>query len=146
MKKISLRVLSFFYFSIVIYVVFFARRRQQLVDFRNEINLFPFQDKINFIQTSSIRSEADKYVFYSDFLGNIVMFIPFVFAVEWLVTKQYSNRFHILTLFLCSFSIESLQFIFNIGVFDIDDLLLNTVGGLLGLLAFNFFNFKRLKS
>ena len=38
--------------------------------------------------------------------------------------------------FLLSLSFETLQLIFKVGSFDVDDLLLNTIGGMLGYLAF----------
>ena len=38
--------------------------------------------------------------------------------------------------FLFSLIIESCQYIFKVGVFDVDDLLLNTIGGLIGYIIY----------
>ncbi|MGG3692983.1 VanZ family protein [Heyndrickxia ginsengihumi] len=48
------------------------------------------------------------------------------------------------TIFARSFSLslcfECLQFVFSIGVFDVDDLILNTSGGLLGYCAIKLYS------
>lgn len=68
--------------------------------------------------------------------GNIAAFMPFGFLVPriskhpakgWMVTLMA------LELSLC---IELLQLFFKLGSFDVDDLFLNTVGGLLGYLFY----------
>ncbi|MFC3041456.1 VanZ family protein [Virgibacillus xinjiangensis] len=40
---------------------------------------------------------------------------------------------------LFSFSIEILQYVTQLGVFDVDDIILNTLGGYLGFLIFVLF-------
>ncbi|MDR0904520.1 MAG: VanZ family protein [Ruminococcus sp.] len=65
-------------------------------------------------------------------LANTVCFMPFGFLLP-LITKKPCNV--LLTGFiglLFSGLIETSQLVFKIGVFDIDDLLLNTVGVILG--------------
>lgn len=56
------------------------------------------------------------------------------------VLAKKSNR--ILTVFLLSFIlsllIETTQLVFKVGSFDVDDLLLNSIGGILGYLAYRF--------
>lgn len=66
-------------------------------------------------------------------VGNIVIFIPFGFLILLLSKdKEISFKgvfFRSLCLSLC---LECLQVVFSIGSFDVDDLVLNTLGGLLG--------------
>ncbi|MBS6561434.1 MAG: VanZ family protein, partial [Clostridiales bacterium] len=38
--------------------------------------------------------------------------------------------------FCFSFVIESMQLIFRVGVFDVDDLLMNTIGGVIGYIVY----------
>jgi glycopeptide antibiotics resistance protein len=38
--------------------------------------------------------------------------------------------------FLLSFFIETVQLVFKIGVFDVDDLIMNTLGGLIGYVIY----------
>ncbi|TDQ40358.1 VanZ family protein [Aureibacillus halotolerans] len=69
--------------------------------------------------------------------GNIVIFIPFgVF----LGTLMKSKILQFLRVFILSFglslSLESAQLFFSMGTFDVDDLILNTVGGLIGFVFY----------
>ena len=88
-----------------------------------EINLVPFADLANvFI--------ADKRAFIYLFFGNILWFVPFGFLMK-RITNMTTARI-ILLGFLLSLCIETMQFVFGMGVFEVDDLILNTVGVLLG--------------
>jgi glycopeptide antibiotics resistance protein len=69
-------------------------------------------------------------------IGNILGFIPLGFLLPVLFSSLRTARKAIWTVFLISLSFETLQLIFNLGVFDVDDLLLNTVGGAVGYLLF----------
>jgi len=68
--------------------------------------------------------------------GNIVAFMPLGFLLP-LVFKQ-TNRLIVVTriTLLTSIMAEICQFIFNVGGLDIDDVLLNTIGGVLGYIIY----------
>ncbi len=66
-------------------------------------------------------------------MGNIFMFIPFCFAMTSLFKNGFSNKKIILLIIISTLIIEFSQFIFNKGVADIDDVILNTIGGIIGL-------------
>ena len=68
-----------------------------------------------------------------NFLGNIIMFMPIGFCIPLL--WNLSNKKIILIGFYISFSIEFCQLFLARGT-DIDDLILNTLGTILGLLVF----------
>lgn len=109
-----------FYTFLLIDTVFLAR------DARQSINLVPF-DMI-----------ADQG-FTLNVWGNILMFIPVGIYLANMI-----SRFNFWK--LCgavigtSFAIEVLQYIFKRGASDIDDVLLNTLGGCIGIV--NYFIFK----
>lgn len=65
--------------------------------------------------------------------GNIVCFTPFglYLAVEMKNKKALILRVTFLT-FLFSLCVETVQLYFRIGIFDVDDLMLNTLGGMVG--------------
>ena len=69
-------------------------------------------------------------------VGNIVAFMPLGFLLP-LVFKR-TNRFTVITqiTLLTSITAEICQVIFNVGGLDIDDVLLNTIGGVLGYLIY----------
>lgn len=75
---------------------------------------------------------------YINVLGNIVLFIPFGF-LGWVFPKL-SNVKTLLIHFLSAIIIvESLQYFTRLGVFDIDDIILNSIGVLIGFYLKNVF-------
>lgn len=68
--------------------------------------------------------------------GNVVVFMPFGFFLPFHVRKLRNGLVVACLTFLFSLLIETTQLIFRIGVFDVDDLLLNTIGGILGYAVF----------
>jgi glycopeptide antibiotics resistance protein len=74
-------------------------------------------------------------------VGNIAAFIPFGMFLVLLSKNKRMSFIGVLTrslsLTLC---IECFQMVFSIGIFDVDDLILNTAGGLLGFCAIKFYD------
>ena len=75
----------------------------------------------------------DFFVFFYLFVGNIIWFIPFGFLLPILFG---SGKKAILYTLLLSIAIEAFQFIFGTGVTEVEDLILNTLGGALGYCFF----------
>lgn len=75
---------------------------------------------------------------WTNTFGNIGLFVPFGFFL-YLILRARSSRFPFLetVLFagLTSLGIEVLQWTFAVGYTDVDDLLFNTLGGVLGALV-----------
>ncbi len=65
-------------------------------------------------------------------IGNIILFIPLGFLLPLLLARMRSIGKVVFAGFLVSLAIELTQFTFTQRVADIDDLLLNTLGTLLG--------------
>lgn len=72
-------------------------------------------------------------------LGNVLIFVPFGFFMP--MASRYRSflmtAFYSFGLSLC---VETFQIAAKVGSFDVDDLLLNTVGGILGYLLFMICN------
>jgi glycopeptide antibiotics resistance protein len=124
--------LGIFYTGCLLYIFFFARRRWIPLPKRS-YHLIPFRDKVLYLQTYAIHSSPENLEFYKDLVGNILLFIPFPFLLFYVMGIKSYRR--LLLMPVCaSFFIEIIQYIFNIGVADIDDVILNTIGSSLGLL------------
>lgn len=68
--------------------------------------------------------------------GNVVGFMPFGFILP-IISRRGRKWYNTLMLvFLLSLCIETTQLVFKVGSFDVDDLLLNTVGGIMGFVAY----------
>lgn len=90
------------------------------------INLTPFKEIFRY----TIGSKK----FFKNIIGNIVLFIPYGYFAAYFPKNKKMVTVGFLTL-LVSFSIEAIQY--KIGrVFDIDDIILNTLGGVIGYLIY----------
>ncbi len=77
-------------------------------------------------------------LFFKNVIGNIILFLPYGYFVSRFVSKK---NFLLTTalIFIASFTIECTQL--SIGrVFDVDDITLNLIGGILGYLLYLFFD------
>ena len=72
--------------------------------------------------------------FIKNILGNIVLFLPYGFLSSYLLKNKKISITFILTL-IVSLTIEIVQYYIG-RVFDIDDIILNVTGGLIGGLLF----------
>lgn len=73
-------------------------------------------------------------------LGNIMAFIPFGMILPVMSRRCRSFLFMTFLTFEFSLVVEVIQLIFKVGSFDVDDLLLNTIGGILGFCIFRIVN------
>ena len=99
-----------------------------------------FQDTVswssnNFVPFKEIfRYSFGSRLFVKNILGNVLLFLPFGFFVSYYLKSQNGFLPFVLTL-IASCSIETVQMLIG-RVFDIDDILLNLVGGMLGFLIY----------
>jgi glycopeptide antibiotics resistance protein len=104
---------------------------------KRQLNLSLFVDLIY------IYKYVGKWQFIRLFLGNIGWFVPFGMLLPVLLKR--GNAFKVVALgFLFSLSIEILQFIFRKGIAELDDLILNTLGAMIGYLLYKLLLKKRL--
>ncbi|MGE1127415.1 VanZ family protein [Bacillus wiedmannii] len=97
------------------------------------INLIPLKSTIRYL------TEFDSYnldIVLMNTLGNVIIFIPFGFLLS-LLFKQITNVKMASKIFIkFILLIESLQLLTFTGVFDIDDIILNMLGALIGYGSF----------
>ncbi len=68
--------------------------------------------------------------------GNVAGFMPFGFILP-IVSRRGRRWYNTFLLgFFLSLCIETTQLVFKVGSFDVDDLLLNTIGGILGFASY----------
>lgn len=84
------------------------------------------------------RYEFGSRLFYRNIIGNIMLFIPFGFFTSYYLTVE-RKRFILFLTIIVSFVIEFIQL--KIGrAFDVDDVILNVIGGLLGYWLYRIVN------
>jgi len=130
------RILFAAYFAVVFYIVFLARRRHNLdPDFiRQFLNITPGKEKVDFFTTAIIHTRVEYYNFYTNLLGNVLLFVPLPFFLYTIFRCRGAGKLLLIAVG-CSLLIEISQYVFAIGVSDIDDLILNIIGAALGLMA-----------
>ena len=91
----------------------------------------------NFVPfTEMFRYRLGTNMFYRNVIGNMIMFVPYGFFVSYYLKPKKGYIIFLLS-FIASATIETTQM--QIGrVFDIDDILLNLCGGMLGYLLYEF--------
>jgi glycopeptide antibiotics resistance protein len=72
----------------------------------------------------------------NNLLGNTIGFIPLGILLPLLFTKLRSATATIFCVLIFSFAFEIFQLFSMLGIFDVDDLILNTLGGTIGYLMF----------
>ncbi|MEO6637349.1 MAG: VanZ family protein [Ginsengibacter sp.] len=125
------------YFGVLGYLVFFARNRIHH-RFNYEVNLFPVKNTVDNFLALAPSDKFEICEFYLNLFGNILLFVPFSVI---LITafKLIKLRFILLWAAVVSISIEITQYVFQIGFPDIDDVILNVTGALLGFFIYKIF-------
>lgn len=100
-----------------------------------DINLVPFKG-LNITYVEVFRFKYLDY-FLINFVGNILIFIPIGFTMPLLWNTKATKVISIG--FLISFYIEVCQLFLNRGT-DVDDLILNTIGTIVGLIIYKLLN------
>ena len=67
---------------------------------------------------------------------NVVLYIPLGLFLPCCFRLFEKVRYAVLTAFLCSVCIETIQGVFGIGCYEVDDILNNTLGALIGVLLY----------
>ncbi|KRE48545.1 hypothetical protein ASG81_06650 [Paenibacillus sp. Soil522] len=76
-------------------------------------------------------------IWFKNLFGNIVLFIPIGLFLPLLNTKYRRVFILVAVAILLITAVELIQMLARVGSFDIDDIILNTFGALLGLLMTN---------
>lgn len=123
--------ICFYIYMIVLVYFLFLSDGFGRVGLYNEYNynLIPFREIKRFMNSGDLLSMWDRFV---NLLGNIVAFMPFGALIRWVLNQKI--KWYQATGYTCLFSlcVEGIQLIAKVGVFDVDDLILNTLGGFFG--------------
>ncbi|MCR2045326.1 VanZ family protein [Anaerosalibacter massiliensis] len=75
----------------------------------------------------------------SNILGNIIAFMPLGFLLPLLKERLKELKKIFKIAFIISLTFEVIQLITGLGQFDVDDIILNVLGGVLGFLIYKIF-------
>lgn len=126
------KILFVLYIAFLLYFLIFSEwygRTGEMREYR--YNLVLFQE----IKRFWVYKEQLGWISFANLFGNVLIFIPFGFFMP--MASRYRSFFlTILYSFGLSFLVEAFQLVTKVGSFDVDDLLLNTIGGVIGYIVF----------
>ena len=116
------------------YKNYFAHQynRQKIKDGWKHANLKPFSTISLFYKSKRLKEEYK----YNNIGGNIVGFVPLGILFPLLFLSLRSIWKIILLSFFLSLMFETIQLLTGLGAFDIDDIILNTTGGIIGYIIY----------
>lgn len=126
--------LFFIYFLILVNLTIF--KFEELIinfDTRFYINYIPFVETIKMFRNDF----ADIHIALYNVIGNILFFIPLGFCIPLFFNKKNKLSKVILYGFTASLTIEVLQLFTPYSITDIDDIIFNTLGTVIGFIIFN---------
>jgi glycopeptide antibiotics resistance protein len=130
--------LFYLYIILLSYFLFFSEQfgRENIME-QYRYNLVLFKEISRFIE---YRERLGLESFVVNILGNILAFAPFGFLLP-LLNKRYRKFFFVAFLgLLFSVSVEAVQLLLKVGIFDVDDILMNTIGGIMGYVSYKIYS------
>ena len=123
------------YLMSLAYFLFFAEATGRTFSERSyQYNLIPFHEIRRFL---IYRRQLGAAAVALNLVGNVLAFVPFGAFLPLLVKRVRSLGKTVLLGFEFSLLVEILQLFSKVGSFDVDDILLNTTGVLIGYLLFD---------
>ena len=127
------KILFVLYIIFIIYFLIFSDwygRTGEMQEYH--YNLVLFKDIKRFW---NYRDQVGLFAMFTNLFGNVIIFMPFGFFMP--MASRYRSCFSaVFYSFGLSLCVETFQLLTKVGSFDVDDLLLNTIGGLAGYVIF----------
>ena len=122
------------YLLLLGYVVFFSSGfgREEHTEYRYNLTLF---QEIGRFYGVGVRTGYWN-LFWLNVMGNVCVFVPFGAFLPALFLKCQKLVLVLLFSLELSLAVELVQLVTKVGSFDVDDLLLNTIGGMLGYFVY----------
>lgn len=128
-------ILFVLYILLLIYLLFLSEDygRKDFALRQYQYNLIPFQEIRRFWV---YRERVGYFASFLNIGGNVIGFLPFGFFLP-VISDRFRNGWLTGLLgFSLSLFVECTQLVFKVGCFDVDDLILNALGAVLGYVMF----------
>ena len=130
------------YVLLLVYFLFFSEEYGRVTAEERvyRYNLVPFVEIRRFW---IYRKQLGMFALITNLFGNVIGFIPYGFILPVIAHKCRNGLFIVASGFSLSLLVETVQLIAKVGCFDVDDIFLNTIGGMLGYLVYALVQRKR---
>lgn len=122
--------ITFIVYLFILFVSLFLKKDYSWSVFfsKRDINVIPFKTIYHYITLLSVDDLKLRIQAKINFLGNIGLFLPLGVFLSF----SRNSKQTIIRVLLFSLVAEIIQLMLNLGTFDIDDIILNTIGGFIG--------------
>ena len=123
------------YVLLLVYFLFFSEEygRVAMEEREYRYNLIPFVEIRRFW---IYREQLGTFAVFSNIFGNVIGFLPFGFILPVIFRRMNSGFLICVSGFILSLTVEVIQLVTKVGCFDVDDMILNTLGATLGYVLF----------
>ncbi len=121
------------YLVMMVYFLFFCEQLGRIPSDTYHYNLKPFEEIRRYMGHIS---QLGYFYVMLNLLGNVVCFVPLGFVLPILSSRKWGAVRIIIVSFLASLLVEITQLVTKLGSCDVDDIMMNTLGGLLGYILF----------
>lgn len=132
------------YIIFLVYFLFFSEEYGRAAETQRvyRYNLIPFVEIRRFW---IYREQLGTFAVFSNIFGNVIGFLPFGFILPVIFRRMNSGFLICVSGFILSLTVEVIQLVTKVGCFDVDDMILNTLGATLGYVLFFICNHIRRK-
>ncbi len=101
------------------------------------LNIVPFDTIRSFVRY--LRDNPENTFIRTNLWGNAVLFLPLGIIISGHLPKKHNIFLTTILVMLLSLLAECLQYVLYVGAADIDDVILNTLGGFAGAVIYQIF-------
>lgn len=125
-NKLTIILLGLYVIIISWIIIFKMQFSFESLPYIRSINLIPFGESVI----------VNGKIYFGEIINNLIVFIPVGLYIGML---EKNEKFYkkVIPIFLLTLIFETLQFIFHIGASDITDIIMNTLGGIIGIVIIN---------
>ncbi|MCI5874862.1 MAG: VanZ family protein [Clostridiales bacterium] len=133
-RRLMATLLFIVYFAVLFYFLFFSEKMGRTYSEREyHYNLVPLKEIGRFL---TYWESLGMRAVLLNIVGNVAAFVPFGIFLPVFSARCRKIRMTVYYSFELSLLVELLQLITRVGSFDVDDLILNTLGGMIGFLLY----------
>lgn len=121
------------YLIVMVYFLFFSEQMGRVPSDTYHYNLKPFAEIQRYLNNIP---RIGYFNVILNLAGNVICFVPLGFVLPIITNRNWGVIRVTMMSFLASLFVEVLQLISKLGSCDVDDMILNTLGGILGYLLF----------
>lgn len=125
-NKLTTILLGIYIIILTWIIVFKMQFGVQYLPYIRQINLIPFDESVI----------VNGKIYINEIINNLIVFIPVGLYIGMLGKEEKFYK-KVLPIFGLTLIFETLQYIFHIGASDITDIIMNTLGGALGIVMIN---------